>query len=358
MLINWFRNRKTIPIGARRVFRLSFCLSISIAIAYAIAAPLPFLAPIFALVLGLKPSYPLGLKSLTGLLIVVLLTMGVGLLMIPLLLEYPTSAVLVVAVGLYFSIYLTVHAGKALVGTFLTMGFTLISAAGVASFSLATMVIQGIAFAIAISVFCQWLIYPFFPEDSLPQTPPEKHENNNDSNWIAIRATLIILPAYLLALTNPAMYLVIIMKAVSLGQQGSSLHARDAGRELLGSTFAGGCFAILFWFLLDLVTTLWIYSGLLLIFSVYFISKMYQIFPTKFSLSFWQNVLITMLILLGPAVEDTASGSDVYSAFAVRIGLFFAVTLYACLAVYSLESLRFHRLKRKQRSLLLKESIL
>jgi hypothetical protein len=36
-----------------------------------------------------------------------------------------------------------------------------------------------------------------------------------------------------------------------------------------------------------------------------------------------------MLILLGPAFEDSASGKDVYAAFAVRMGLFVAVTLYA-----------------------------
>jgi hypothetical protein len=40
-------------------------------------------------------------------------------------------------------------------------------------------------------------------------------------------------------------------------------------------------------------------------------------------------VAVTMLILLGPAVEDSASGKDVYAAFAVRMGLFVAVTLYA-----------------------------
>jgi hypothetical protein len=53
-----------------------------------------------------------------------------------------------------------------------------------------------------------------------------------------------------------------------------------------------------------------------------------------------------MLILLGPAVEDSANGKDVYAAFAVRMGLFIAVTLYAWLAVYVLEQLRSRHLRR------------
>ena len=55
---------------------------------------------------------------------------------------------------------------------------------------------------------------------------------------------------------------------------------------------------------------------------------------------------MTLLILLGPAVEDSASGKDVYTAFFVRMGLFVAVTLYAWLAVYLLETLRTHHLTR------------
>ena len=63
--------------------------------------------------------------------------------------------------------------------------------------------------------------------------------------------------------------------------------------------------------------------------------------------SFWQNLVVTLLILLGPAVEDSANGKDVYAAFAVRMGLFIAVALYAWLAVYLLEQLRSRRLQRR-----------
>ena len=46
-----------------------------------------------------------------------------------------------------------------------------------------------------------------------------------------------------------------------------------------------------------------------------------------------------MLILIGPAVEDSASGKDVYSAFFIRSALLILITLYALLAIHFLEYL-------------------
>lgn len=336
---------------------MSLTIALSLACAYALQLPLPYLAPLFALLLTAAPAPPMGVKSLFGLILVVLITLGVGLLLIPMLISYSVSAVLIVAVGLYFSNYLTVNMAKGLVGALLTVGITLISAAGTASFALAVTVIHALVFGIGLAIVCQWIVYPWFPEDTAPVRKPKPAAGGGaQSNWIALRATLIVLPAYLLALTNPSMYLSIIMKSVSLGRQGSVTDAHHAGWELLGSTFVGGCFAILFWFGLKICPSLWMFFLWMLLFGVYFSSKLYQLFPSRFPASFWQNVAVTMLILLGPAVEDSANGKDVYAAFAVRMGLFVAVTLYAWLAVYVLEQLRTRRLNRISPSLTNTES--
>jgi len=180
----------------------------------------------------------------------------------------------------------------------------------------------------------------------LAQLPAAPAGSAEQSTWIALRATLIVLPVYFLTLTNPLLYMPTLMKSVSLGQQGSLIDGRSAGRELLGSTFLAGCFAVLFWGLLGLSTNLWMFFWLMLLFGVYFSSKLYRLVATRYPASFWLNVATTMLTLLGPAVEDSASGKDVYMAFAVRMGLFVAVTLYAWLAVYVLEYLRTRRLDR------------
>jgi hypothetical protein len=95
--------------------------------------------------------------------------------------------------------------------------------------------------------------------------------------------------------------------------------------------------------MLGISTNLWMFFWLMLLFGVYMASKIYQLIPTRYPASFWMNVGMTMLILLGPAVEDSNTGKDVYAAFFVRMGLFIAVTLYAWLAVYALEYLRERR---------------
>lgn len=65
--------------------------------------------------------------------------------------------------------------------------------------------------------------------------------------------------------------------------------------------------------------------------------------PTSFRPSFWSNALITMLILLGPAIEDSANGKGVFEASAVRTALFVAVALYAWGTVWILERWRDSR---------------
>jgi len=119
----------------------------------------------------------------------------------------------------------------------------------------------------------------------------------------------------------------------------------------------GGFFAIVFWFMLDLVTTLWMFVCWMLIFSVYFVSKIYGIFASRYPPSFWVNAVITMLILLGPAVADSAGGKDVYAAFGVRMGQIVFVTLYAWLAIYLIELIRYHRILGKSQSSLPLEAV-
>ena len=334
-------------IQARRVFRLALVPALTLAAAYALSVPLPFIAPLFAFILGSVPGPPLAAAKLIGLIIMVIMTTGLGIVLIPLLLNYQLSAVLLVAVGLYLSTYLTVNLNKNLPGIFMAMGLTLVSAAGTLSDALAATVIQSLIFGIIIAALCQALVYAFFPEDPpSPTAPPEEPtQNAEQSNWIAIRSTLIVLPAYLLVLTNPAMYMPIMMKSIMLSQQSSSMDAQHAAREMIGSTFLGGLFAILLWLGLGIWPTLWMFFWWMLLLSLYFSSKIYQLISTRLSASFWINTAITMLILIGPAVEDTDSGKDVYSAFFIRLSLFVLVTLYALAAIHILDYLNLNKRK-------------
>lgn len=342
-------------IQARRVFRLALVPSLSLAAAYGLAVPLPFLAPLFAFMLVSMPGPPMGAKGLLGLVVVMSIALSLGLLLIPMLLHYQLTALLVVAFGVYLSSYLTINMGKMLFGTFMTIGFTLISAAGSMNFAIATSVIQALAIGISVAVICHWIIYPWFPEDPAPASPkPAKAGNGEQSNWIALRSMIIVMPAYWLVLTNPGAYMAVIMKSVMLGQQSSTVDAKHAGRELLGSTFLAGVFAALFWIALKMSPNLWMFFLWMLLFSFYFASKIFGLIRSRFPASFWMNTAVTMLILLGPAVEDSANGKDVYAAFFSRMSLFILVTFYAWGAVALLERLR---LKGTEKQSLAKESV-
>ncbi len=285
--------------------------ALALAVAYGLAFPLPFLAPLFVVFLSARPGPPLAARAVLALLLVMALSLGVGVLLIPLLVYFPVTAILVVFGGLYLSMYVTLILGKQVLGLFLTVGFTLISVAGSVSSVLATAIIVSLGLAIGTAVACLWLVYPLLPEPEAP-APPAAQEGEAVS----------------------------VSKSVSLGQQATVVDVHHAGRELLGSTFAGGVLAVIFWALLTLHPTLWMFTLWMAAAGLYVGCKLYGVLRTTVAPSFWVNALVTMLILLGPAVEDTASGKDAVTAFGLRFATFIGVTLYAWVAIAALERWR------------------
>ncbi len=326
-------------IGARRVFRLSLSTALALMVAYSLPLIMPFIAPAFGFMLAAPPKPAMGPKGLLGLLLVLCLMLGTGLLLIPVLNYYPATGLLLVLAGLFGANYISLNLGKGPVGALLTVGVAMISMVGTLSYALALVVIQELLICIAIGVLSHWLVYPLFPEDPGPAPQPPAPQPQQ-SRWLATRATLIVFPSFLLGLTNPTFYAPIIMKSVALGQQATETHARDAGRELLGSTFVAGLLAILFWFALKLAPTLWLFFLLTLAFGLFVTPRFYGVVSSRHPPTFWLNAMVTMFILIGPAVADSANGKDPYKAFVVRMSLFVGVTLYAWLAINFLEWLR------------------
>lgn len=337
-----------IPLAARRTFRLAAVMGLSLALAYGLATPLPFLAPLFALYLTAAPAPPMGAKSLLGLLAVVCATLGIGLVLAPMLRLYPVSGVLTIAAGLFASTWLGVGKGKGLVSTLLSVGLTMIPAAGLMGHAIARSVVEALLVGISIAIACQWVAYPFVPEDAVAPKRSPPAIDPREATWIALRTTLVVLPPVLLALTNPSAYMPIIMKAVQLGQQGNEVAARAAGRELLGSTVLGGGCALALWFGLKAWPSLWMFFLWTLLFGVFLGGKLYGVFGTRLPPSFWLGVGATTLILLGPAVEDSGD-AGVKAAFVQRFVLFVAVTVYAWGSIVALQRWRGRRIARAAR---------
>lgn len=322
----------------QRALRLATGTALCLAISFGVGLPIPFIAPVLCVLLLATLNRPLPFKAGLVLALVAMLTTGVGLLLIPILRYYPISGVLLIGVSLFLAFRYGLRGGNNLIVIFLVIGLTMISSAGIAEFDLAAMVIGALVKGLILAVMAVAVSHWLFPEPANAPSPPAAPAlPSEDVGRVALRATLIVLPAFLLALIDPASYLPIILKAVSLGQQSSTTNARNAGRELVGSTLLGGLLAILFWCALSLFVHLWMFFLWMLLFGLVLARKLYALSPTRLSPGFWLNSLITLIILLGQSVQDSIAGKDVYTAFAVRMGLFIVVTLYACLMVHLLD---------------------
>ena len=176
------------------------------------------------------------------------------------------------------------------------------------------------------------------------------------ARWVALCGTLIVMPVFVLALTNPSFYMAAIMKTVALGQQAGETDARHAGRELVGSTLMGALIALAVWLGLSLWPSLWMLMLWLMAAALWAGSALFGARRSRLRPSFWSNALITSLILLGPAIEDSASGKSVLEGAVMRTSLFVGVALYAWATVWALERWRARRPRVAAVNALLEES--
>lgn len=343
------REKVPLPLAARRCYRLAFSTSLALALCYGLDIGIPFVAPVFAVLVASAPAPPPGIRAALGLVLFVAAALGIGILIGPLLQQVPITALLIIALGVFFSNRLALKPGKALPATLLALGFTAIPAADVASSALASALREALVLGMAVAIFCLWLVYPLFPEDPEPARPAPAPAPTTSAgkNWLPLRATLIAMPALAFTLTNPTTNLPFLVKSILLGREASELTLRGAGLELLGSTLLGGVCALIVWWCLGLAVELWFFAAWILLVSLMLAAGCYQVFRNRFSPGFWTSTLINMLILLGAAVQDSAMGNDVYRAFLVRMALFVLVAVYAMVAMHLLERWRLRTSSRR-----------
>jgi len=319
------------PIESRRTFRLALTVTVALVLAYGSGMSVPYFAPLLAFILTAKPAPPMPVGKLLMLAVALAVILGIGLWVAPLVEQYAPVGLSLVALGLFVSSRLSLGGDKAAVGTLLAMGLTLISALGVVSLALAQTLVMMLVAAIVIAVVSQWIVYPFFPESDLnPEVLPAAQDSAEgvSEDTSALRAVVVIMPVYLFLLINPTGHTPVMMKSIMLAQSPSVIEARQAAMELLGATVLGGFLAVLLWFGLKLSPRLDIFALLILWVMIGLGRKLYVSNSTRFSQQFWIDVSVTMFILVGPAVADSAAGKDPYQAFLFRFGMFFLVAVY------------------------------
>jgi Protein of unknown function (DUF2955) len=330
----------------KAVLRLAIGLGLSVLISYGLALPLPFVACVLTVLLLSKAGPPIPFVKGAVLALVVAALLVAGVLMVPILKHYALTGVVLTGALLYAVFFAGARSANPLT-IILVIAITVIPVAGVADQGLTTVLSVAFGVGLGTGVLVSGISHVFFPDAPAPAdvAPAPATVSQEAASWAALQATLVVIPVFVLALTNPALYLAAIIKTVTLGQQASATSARSAGRELVGSTLMGAWMATLVWCGLSLRPNLWMLMLWIVAAALWSGAKVFGVRRTSFLPSFWSNALVTMLILLGPAIEDAAVGKDVYSASATRVALFVAVALYAWATVWVLERWRATRSK-------------
>ena len=125
-----------------------------------------------------------------------------------------------------------------------------------------------------------------------------------------------------------------------MGQQATNEGARLAGRSLIMSTIIGGIGAIIGWNILSIAPILSIYVLLVTLAGLIFGRKIFQGKGLHAEADTWSYAYLTMIVILAPAVMDTASGSSADVAFWSRLLMFALATLYGVAAVYVVDAFR------------------
>lgn len=321
----------------KAVLRIGTGIGLATGICYGLALPMPHLGVIMAWVVLCRPGEPLSLgKGLLGGALLLAVMVG-GVLLVPLLTHYAMAAVLLVALLLYLLMQQAM-AGKGAAAMLLIMAITVIPVAGLIEQSLAIALAQMMGLGILIGTLVNRLAHALFPPLQVAgaaaraaPAPPEHPER------LALRAVAMVVPVWLLALGNPAFYIPAVMKTVTLAQQSTSLNARQAGQELVLSTLMGALLAFALWLGLSLWPSLLMLVLMLALMSLWLARRLVRLVVGRFPPSFWSNTWITALILFGPAIEDSATGKDVWLAAAMRCGLYLVVAGYGWLCILLLE---------------------
>jgi hypothetical protein len=326
----------------KAVLRLAIGVGLSVLIAYAFSFPLPFVVPVLAVLALTKPGAPAPFVKgvVSGLIVAALLVAGV--LMVPLLEHYPATGMLLTAAVLFALFFAGARSGSPMT-IILVISFTVIPVAGVAEQALVTVLAKAFGLGLIIGALVNGVSHAFFPDAPGTAAPPPVKAGPETARWQALQATVVVMPVFFIALTNPALYLAAIMKTVMLGQQAGVTGARAAGRELVGSTLMGAWMAVVVWFGLSMLPNLWMLTLWIVAAALWSGAKAVRVMPSAYPASFWVNALVTMFILLGPAIEDAAVGKDPYAASATRVLLFIAISLYAWATVWVLERWRSQR---------------
>jgi len=329
------------PAAARRILRLALGTALCLFFSQAIAWPLSFIAPALTLmILGLPLPAP---RFKQGIVFVIALLAPIvaGLALLPFLQSAPAVGILLVALGLFYSFYYTARGGSPVLGNFMTIGLTLVVTIGSVNSTVLTLLIKTLALNVVAGLAFVWIAHALLPDPPRAQNagqgrPPVREQPDlAEARRSALRSLLIVLPIALvfMFISGSPAYTVVMIKVASLGQQATTDKSKQMGRSLIASTFWGGAAAVAAWYLLRAWPSLAFYTLLTALAALLFGRRIFQGPALHPQAQEWSYALLTLMVIIGPAVLDTPNSSGAGAAFWNRLFLFVVIALYSSAAV-------------------------
>jgi hypothetical protein len=329
------------PLAARRILRLALGVSLCLAFSQALAWPLSFVAPVIAsLMLTLpvpRPTLRTGVVFVLALMTPLLLSLA----LLPFFEYARLAGILLLGLALFHTFHFTSRGGPAVLGNFLTIALTVTVTVGSVLPELLPVLLPALAGSTVCGIGFVTLAHLLLPDPpgygpggaGAPAAPPRPAPAA--ARRSALRALFVVLPVALVLLFSSASasYTPLMIKVAALGQQASGDDSRAMGRSLLASTFWGGVGAVICWQVLAVWPSLVVYVLLIALASllcgrfVFEGPAMHRHAPTA------SYALLTLLVVLAPALTDSPVGSPAGAAFWSRLGLFVLVAVYGSLAV-------------------------
>jgi hypothetical protein len=226
-------------------------------------------------------------------------------------------------------------------GTFMTVGLTMIVTVGSISSEIITDAAQEPGQLCVVAIFfvhgsptpcCLSYRRPCVGRHEKKDAPPP---DPSTAGRQALRSLAIVFPMALLFLFmsgSPA-YTVVMIKVATMGQQATADHSRAMGRSLLESTLWGGVGAVIGWNVLSI----WpspdalhpAYRAGRAVFRA--LDFRGQALHPKSQMASY--AFLTLVVILAPAALDGAGSSGAGPAFWSRLGLFVLIAVYGTVAV-------------------------
>ena len=328
-------------IASRRIFRLALGTSLALWFSQVTGGPLGFTAAVFALVFLSLPLPRPSLKLAAGFVLVLAASIFGGALLVPFLEQMRWAGILLFVVALFASFYYPAKGGSVAVGTLATVGLTMAAAIGSVSGEALVGISLAVTFYAAEAMGFVWLAHMLMPDPppdpalvgKRPPKPPPP--DLKTARLRALRSLLIVLPIamFLLFSSSSTSYLVVMIKVATMGQQANVESSRTLGRSLLESTVLGGIGAIVAFQVLSIYPSLTIYYLLVALACLLAGPKIFQGPGMHPKGSTWSYGVLTMIIVLAPAVMDGAGADGASSAFYTRLLLFVIVAVYCTTAI-------------------------